>query len=103
MSEAKVKVPTNEEILTLVQDYASEHQVEVFSDIDAESGDGMQVNVDSGFIELMESKFPGINLDEVLSGFFEKLIKGFMEEIESNPEYMEEIRQKTEELEKENT
>ena len=93
----EVTAPSNEEILVMVQEYSKEHEVEVFSDIDAESGEGMIVNIDNGFVEHFEETYPGIDLDETMSHFFEVLIKGFMEEVEKDPEYMKNLQKESEE------
>jgi len=92
---SKVKTPSNDEILEMVQAYSKENDVEVFSDIDAE-GEGMIVNIDNGFVEHFEEKYPGINLDETMSHFFEVLIKGFMQEIKDDPVVLDQIKKNEE-------
>jgi len=100
-TQTEVKAPTNEEILVLVQEYSQANEVEVFTDIDSATEDegGLIVNIDNGFVEHFESTYPGVNLDEVMSGFFEVLIKGFMQEIEDNPDYAAEIQAAQENIE----
>ena len=92
---SKTTMPTNEEILTFVQEFQEENEAEVFQAIEmSENGDGaLNIEIDTDFVSQFEVKYPGVNMDEVLQDFFETLINGFMKEIEEDPNFAENIKE----------
>jgi len=91
--------PTNEQIIQLIGEFQETNSVDIFTDIETEDDAGtLNMGVDQGFIEFFEEKYPKAVLDEALQGFFENLIQNFAKEMESNPEFAEDIKEKSKDL-----
>lgn len=88
---SKIKTPTNEEVIELLQSYGVENKVEVLTAIETQEEGGITLDVDQGFIEMFEVKYPGINIDNVLQTFFENAIENFVEQMKSDPDFAKEV------------
>lgn len=84
--------PSNDELIELIQSYGIENEVEVLSSVEAQDGGGITLDVDQGFIEEFENKYPGVMIDEVLQTFFEQAITNFTEQMKEDPEFAKEVQ-----------
>ena len=53
---------------------------------------GLNVDIDTDFVEFFTETYPDADLDETFQGFFEVLISGFIDEMENNPDKVEEFK-----------
>ena len=86
------KAPSNEEVIELIRSYGEENSIEVLSSVQADEGEGLSMDVDQGFIDMFEAKYPGVSLDSTLQTFFEDSIKAFILEMEADPEFAEKMK-----------
>lgn len=83
---SKIIKPSNDELADLIMKYSVENNTEVLVVAGSDSGDecGIVLDVDTGFIDMFEVRYPGVSIDESLQAFFEKAVEKFTGHLEDS-------------------